>query len=83
MTAWTLGEAKNRFSAVVEAALRGEPQEVTRRGVPAVVVIAASDYARLKSTRGDFARHLLAIPRGGEEDPFRRDGTFAPRDVAF
>jgi prevent-host-death family protein len=29
---WTLQDAKNRFSAVVEAALAGEPQRVTRRG---------------------------------------------------
>ena len=37
---WTLQDAKNRFSAVVEAALAGTPQEVTRRGKPAVVVVA-------------------------------------------
>ena len=51
---WTLQDAKNRFSAVVEAALAGVPQEVSRRGKPAVVVIAADDYARL--SRGHEAR---------------------------
>ena len=35
---WTLHEAKNKFSAVVEAALAGRPQEISRRGQPAVVV---------------------------------------------
>jgi antitoxin Phd len=49
---WTLQDAKNRFSAVVEAALAGVPQEVSRRGKPAVVVIAADDYARLRETAG-------------------------------
>jgi antitoxin Phd len=29
---WSLQDAKNRFSAVVDAAARGEPQMVTRRG---------------------------------------------------
>jgi antitoxin Phd len=29
---WTLQDAKNRFSAVVDAAARGKPQKVTRRG---------------------------------------------------
>ncbi|WP_372837307.1 type II toxin-antitoxin system prevent-host-death family antitoxin, partial [Puniceibacterium confluentis] len=43
----TLQDAKNRFSAVVEAALSGRPQEVSRRGKPAVVVVAAEEYARL------------------------------------
>ena len=40
MTEWSLQDAKNRFSAVVNAALAGEPQRVTHRGEPAVVVIA-------------------------------------------
>ena len=38
MTSWSLQDAKNRFSAVVNAALAGEPQRVTRRGEPVVVV---------------------------------------------
>ena len=40
---WTLQDAKNKFSAVVEAALSGAPQEVTRRGRPAVVVLSVAD----------------------------------------
>ncbi|GHF47957.1 type II toxin-antitoxin system prevent-host-death family antitoxin [Seohaeicola zhoushanensis] len=65
----TLQEAKNRFSAVVEAALAGRPQEVTRRGKPAVVVVAAQEYHWLveaaQAQREGFADHLLAYP-GGE-----------------
>ena len=34
MTDWPLHDAKNRFSAVVDAALAGSPQRVTRRGRP-------------------------------------------------
>jgi len=62
----TLQDAKNRFSAVVEAALSGRPQEVSRRGKPAVVVIAAEEYHRLlkeaQTRRESFAAHLLAFP---------------------
>lgn len=79
---WTLQDAKNRFSAVVDAALTGHPQEVTRRGKPAVVVLSAQDYHRLvadaRSQRPSFADHLLAFP--AEEVP--RAGA-TPRDVAF
>lgn len=79
---WTLQDAKNRFSEVVDAALSGRPQEVTRRGKPAVVVLAASDYAALVSeagqTRGSFADHLLSFP--GADFP-RADAQ--PRDVSF
>jgi antitoxin Phd len=63
---WTLQDAKNRFSAVVEAARRGQPQLVTKRGTPAVVVVAAEDYARLRTfeqaARPSFVDHLLAMP---------------------
>ncbi len=66
---WTLQNAKNKFSTVVDAALAGTPQEVTRRGKPAVVVLSASEYHQLLSeaqrSRGSFVDHLLAFP-GGE-----------------
>jgi prevent-host-death family protein len=68
--AWSLQDAKNRFSAVVEAAQRGEPQLVTKRGAPAVVVLAAEEYARLKALEEQrapsFIDHLLTMPRDGE-----------------
>ncbi|WBU62078.1 type II toxin-antitoxin system Phd/YefM family antitoxin [Paracoccus albus] len=81
---WSLQDAKNKFSAVVDAALAGEPQEVTRRGKPAVVVLSASEYARIlaeaQSNRGSFAKHLLTQPRG-EVEAERAEAR--PRDVAF
>ena len=71
MTEWQLQDAKNRFSAVVEAALAGDPQRVTRRGKPAVVVLAVDEYERLRSLEKanapSFVDLLLAIPQGGEE----------------
>ena len=41
---WTLQDAKNKFSAVVNAACAGTPQVVTRRGKPAAVVLSMHDY---------------------------------------
>lgn len=79
---WTLQDAKNRFSAVVEAALAGHPQEVSRRGKSAVVVMAATEYHRLMrdaaEPRDSFADHLLAFP-GGQTAPMQA----RPRDVTF
>lgn len=81
---WSLQDAKNRFSAVVDAALAGEPQEVSRRGKPAVVVLSSAEYARILSAaqanRGSFTQHLLAVPRADlhDERPELR-----LRDVAF
>lgn len=71
MSKWALQDAKNRFSAVVNAALAGKPQTVTRRGTPVVVVLAVEDYERLCRTEKDsaptFVDHLLAFPQGGED----------------
>ena len=46
MTMWTLHDAKNRFCSVVDAAMAGAPQDVSRRGRPAVVVISAEAAPR-------------------------------------
>ncbi|MCY3913790.1 MAG: type II toxin-antitoxin system Phd/YefM family antitoxin [Chloroflexi bacterium] len=74
MTEWPLHDAKNRFSALVDAALSGDPQQVTRRGKPAVVVLAVDEYRRLcqaeKAGAPTFIDHLLAIPKGGPDDLF-------------
>ena len=71
MTDWPLHDAKNRLSAVVDAALAGAPQRVTRRGRPAVVVLAVEEHERLthleKARAPTFLGLLLAIPQGGGE----------------
>ena len=47
MNEWPLQDARNKLSAVVDAAVAGEPQRVTRRGKPAVVVLSVEKYERL------------------------------------
>ena len=71
MSEWQLQDAKNRFSAVVAAALSGAPQHVTRRGRPAVVVLAEDEYERLReferASVPSFAELLLEIPQDDGE----------------
>ena len=71
MTDWPLQDAKNRFSAVVDAALAGAPQRVTRRGRPAVVVLATDEYERLcrleKANAPTLAGLLLDIPQDDQD----------------
>jgi antitoxin Phd len=70
---WSVQDAKNQFSAVVEAA-RSAPQTVTKHGKPAVVVVDAADYERLRQLEQaqapSFKDHLLAMPR--DEGSFER-----------
>ena len=80
---WSVQDAKNRFSEVVEAAQR-RPQTVTKHGKPAVVVVAFDEYERLRKLQHlkapSFAELLLAMPQDGEEFE-RLEGRM--RDPAF
>ena len=71
MSEWKLQDAKSKFSELVNDALAGEPQHVTRRGEPAVVVLAVNEYERLRRMeRADaptFAELLLEIPQDDQE----------------
>ena len=67
---WTLQDAKNRFSAVVDAAARGEPQKVTRRGKWVSVLLSAEDYQRLQrldvANAPSLSELLLQLPQDDE-----------------
>jgi prevent-host-death family protein len=84
----TLQDAKNRFSAVVDAALSGHPQEVSRRGKPVVVVLSVAEYRRLlgqaRAGRESFAAHLMNFPGTGapDADDIPR-AQVMPRDTAL
>ena len=71
MADWPLQDAKSKFSAVVNAALAGEPQRVTRRGQPAVVVVATEEYERLcrleKAGAPTLGESLLGIPQDDQK----------------
>ena len=81
---WRLQDAKNQFSKVVEAALHGKPQHVTRRGREVVVVVAADEFIRLEQLKTismpSFVDHLLAQPKDDLE--FERV-PFQSREVEF
>ena len=81
---WSLQDAKNSFSAVVTAAVKGSPQTVTKRGKPAVVVLSVAEYQRLTrpgtAKTPNFVDHLLGIPQ--HDGPIER-GRVKPRNVDF
>ena len=89
---WQLQTAKAQLSELVEAALRGEPQRITRRGKDAVMVLSEKAYAALKtSAKSDapnFVAHLLAMPREpvarvAKVEPAESPAKLALRDIAL
>lgn len=83
---WSLQDAKNKFSEVVNAADAGEPQIVTKRGVPTAVVLSVKEFAKYKKMLAlklpTFADHLLDIPADDSNfvDDFKRLDV-KPRDI--
>lgn len=71
---WSIQDAKNRFSAVVDAAQRGEPQWVTRRGKAVSVLLSAEMFERLQrfeqAAAPSFTEALHELPQ--DDEPFER-----------
>jgi prevent-host-death family protein len=68
---WQLQDAKTQFSQVVEAAMHGQPQHITRHGKRAVVVLSEQAFDALQRNARvaapGFVAHLLAMPKAGED----------------
>lgn len=77
---WQVQEAKNRFSEVIERALRDGPQVVTRHGRPVVQVVAMEAAAGKSALANEgFARYLLDAPKvDGLPAPRRRSRRAPP-----
>ena len=88
---WRLQDAKAQFSALVDSAMRGVPQHVTRSGKRAVVVLSEQDFEALQrnaagrlTAPASFVEHLLAIPKVAVGDlPADPRFDVQPRDIDF
>ena len=77
---WTVQDAKNRFSEVVEHALHDGPQTITRRGKETAVMVSIDGFRELAGTRGDLVRFLQKSPLTDVELDLDRQRAYG-RDV--
>lgn len=88
---WRLQDAKAKFSALVDNAMRGVPQHVTRSGKRAVVVLSEQDFEALQRRAAGNAHappsliaHLLAIPKAmAHNTPDDAPTDLQPRAIDF
>jgi prevent-host-death family protein len=66
MKTYPMNEARAEFSKLVDKALAGEPQRVTRYGKEAVVIVSEQDW-QARSRSAPTLGHLLA--QFAETDP--------------
>ena len=60
--AWTVAEAKAKFSEVIDKAKSEGPQTITRNGRTAVVIVAAEEWERKTKRKGNLAEFFAASP---------------------
>jgi prevent-host-death family protein len=65
MSVWATQEAKQKFNAMIERALREGPQFVTRYGEMVAVVMSAADYERKVRPGRSFKEFLRSLPLAG------------------
>jgi antitoxin Phd len=66
---WTVQDARAHFGDVIDAALRGRPQRVTRRGKDAVVVVSEEEWTRVAGPKPamNLGEYLATFPLSAEE----------------
>ncbi|WP_419163810.1 type II toxin-antitoxin system Phd/YefM family antitoxin [Candidatus Palauibacter sp.] len=70
---WQVQEAKARFSALLETALKQGPQVVTKRGVETAVLVPIDHWRRLEKMAKPSLKELLLAPEA------RTDSLVPPR----
>ena len=62
MAQWQLQEAKNKFSEVVDKAIKDGPQVVTRRVIETVVIVSMDEYRDLTKPKTDIVDFFQKSP---------------------
>ena len=81
MEHWQLQDAKNRFSEVINKALRNGPQVVTRRGKKTVVIMSVEQYQSLIKPKVNIVDFFQESPLRGEDLDLTRNKDVS-REVA-
>jgi len=76
---WQMQDAKNKLSEVIARALRQGPQLITRHGEKTVVVVAYTEFEKLRKSQGKLSEFFRASPLASVD--LSRDKSL-PRDRA-
>ena len=60
--AWTVAQAKAKFSEVIDRAQSDGPQTITRNGRTTAVLVAAEEWGRKTKRKGNLAEFFAASP---------------------
>ncbi|HKN33928.1 MAG TPA: type II toxin-antitoxin system Phd/YefM family antitoxin [Terriglobales bacterium] len=70
--AWTVAEAKAKFSELINKAQSEGPQKITKHGRTTAVIVAAEEWERKARRKGNLAEFLTTSPLRGSGLKLRR-----------
>ncbi|MGI8991628.1 MAG: type II toxin-antitoxin system Phd/YefM family antitoxin [Bryobacteraceae bacterium] len=77
---WTVADAKARLSEVIQHAVSGGPQVITKNGHKTVVVVSVEEWERKTNRKGNLAEFFAASPLRESGLKVKRNKD-APRDI--
>src|SRR5690349_7858321 len=80
---WQLQEAKNRFSEVVEEAIRSGPQVITKRGVETAIVLSYTEYRKMLLNQKKLSDFFRESPLAAVDLDLTRDKSGLRDDIAL
>ncbi len=80
---WQLQEAKNKFSEVVDEAIRHGPQIITKRGIETVIVLSYSEYRKAMLNQKKLSDFFRESPLAKAGLDLRRDKSGLRADIAL
>jgi len=70
---WQIQEAKNKFSEVVDEAIKHGPQIITKRGVETVIVLSYAEYRKVMLNQKRLSDFFRESPLAKLDLDLRRD----------
>jgi antitoxin Phd len=80
---WQIQEAKNKFSEVVDAAIKHGPQVITKRGVETVIVLSYAEYRKVMLNQKKLSDFFRESPLAKVDLDLRRDKSGLRADIAL
>ncbi len=80
---WQLQEAKNKFSKVIQQAVDGDPQVITRRGTEVAIILSMDKYRQLLVKKQKLTTFFRESPLAGVEIDLARDKSPAREDMVL
>jgi antitoxin Phd len=80
---WQLQEAKNKFSEVVDEAMKHGPQIITKRGIETVIVLSYAEYRKSTLNQKKLSDFFRESPLAKVDLDLRRDKSGLRADIAL